>query len=232
LIDQAPLRQLEQTMTQPLRTLIKSAALVTLLTTATLPAWAVTTVNLTGQLANATTSQVPGPPTQYDFWFLNLDSFAPFSVAQGDDLVVTVGLDGLYTLPTAPHGRFISMYLNGQDFAAVGDTETGGSLELFNGMTSALNIPSQSCSTSNTLASCWYLSPLDPAPYTFDKLVFTINVITLAGLGGQVTNANLITQLNTAVPVPEAQTWAMLTAGLALLGAAVRKKQRVAAANP
>jgi hypothetical protein len=33
-------------MFQPLRSLIKSAALVTLLTTTTLPAWALTTVNL------------------------------------------------------------------------------------------------------------------------------------------------------------------------------------------
>jgi hypothetical protein len=186
---------------------------------------------LKGQLANASTFQTPGPPTQYDYWFLSLDQFTPFSVAQGDDLVVTVGLDGLYTLPTAPDGRYINLFLNGPDFAAVGDTETKASLELFNGMTSVLSISDQFCSTSNILAACLYLAPPDAMTYTFDTLVFTMNVTQLANMG-QVTNANLLTQLNTAVPVPEAQTWAMLTAGLALLGAAVRKKQRVAAANP
>jgi hypothetical protein len=172
----------------------------------------------------------PGPPIQYDFWFLTLDPFAAFSVAPGDDLEVTVGLNGLYTLPVSPDGRFLTLFLNGQNLAAVGDTETATTLELFNGLSSVLTISNQLCGTSNSLASCMYLSPLDLAPYTFDKLVFTMNVTQLASMG-MVTNAELITQLNTAVPVPEAQTWAMLTAGLALLGAAVRRKQRVARAK-
>jgi hypothetical protein len=217
-----PLTQEFIIMIRSLKTMIPSAALAFSLMAAALPASAVTTLNFTGQVATANTFQIVAGSTAFDFWAINLDSFTPFTVAQGDEVEATVSLDATYTLPTSVGFRIFRLFFFGQDFAGVGDTETSGGLELFNGATSVLTIDPQGCGTSGAVAAC---DSLDGSGlYTFDKAVFTFTVTALA-MPLEVTSASFDAVVSNPLPVPEAQTWAMLTAGLALLGAAVRRQK-------
>ena len=200
-------------------------ALVAALTAgASASAWSATSLSFNGQLANASVSQGVSPTTQFDFWGLNLDAFAPFQITAGEDIVATVALDGAYTLPGAPSDRFIRLFFNGPDLAPLNPVQTSGGIELFLGGMSLQQVTGQGCGTSTALAACVVLPAPSTTPLTFDKVVFTFSIDTLNGaMPVTVESAYFDTVVTT--PVPEASTWALLSAGLALVGGAVRRRR-------
>lgn len=198
-----------------------SSAAALALTFAATPAFAVdappaTALAFTGQLANAEAFQAVTPDTVFDFWSLSLDPFAAFTINPGESFVATVSLDGAYTLPAATGNRFIRLFLYGPDLDTTGSTGTQGGVDLYFGADLVAGFPGQGCLTSASVASCVSLAAPGSTALTFDKAVFTFTVDTL-DMPRTASTAVFDTVVTT--PVPEAQTWALLTAGLALLGA-------------
>ena len=205
--------------------LLTSAGLLALSLAAT-PVWAgavqaPTAINFTGLLANGGPSTSDSPDTHFDFWGLNLEPFTSFTVSLNQRFVATVSLDGAYTLPTSVGGRFIRLFLQGPDLDSTGSTGTQGDLDLFLGNTPVASFPGQGCGTSTAVAACSGLAAPHDTPLTFDRAVFSFTIDTLDR-----TRTASVAVFDTVLtaPVPEAQTWALLTAGLALLAALGRRQ--------
>jgi len=200
--------------------LLASAATLAL-SLAAAPVWAVaapapTLLSFTGQLANAGVSQAVTPSTVFDFWSVTLDSFSAFTVSPLESFVATVSFDGAYTLPTAAGNRFIRLFLQGPDLVSADPVGTQGDVELFLGGSLVAGVYGQGCGTSTAVAACVSLLPTHTSALTFDKAVFTFTVDTLDHTR---TASTAVFDTVLTTPVPEAQTWALLTAGLAMLGA-------------
>jgi hypothetical protein len=204
-------------MKSPSKSILAACLAAGLLATAVLPAQAVTTLNFSAQLANASESSFTGGNTQFDFWSVVLDEFTPFTVSPGEAFVVTVTFDGLHTLPTASENRFIRLFMQGPGFAGAGDTSTQGGVELQLSGTPPVTVTSvtnQGCGTGESLAACVVLPQPNDTPYTFDQAVFSFTIDTL-DQPREVSQMFFDTVLTT--PVPELPSVAMLLAGAGLL---------------
>jgi len=73
----------------------------------------------------------------------------------------------------------------------------------------------QGCGSSTAVVGCVVVTPYTTA-LTFDKAVFSF---TINQLDHTRTASTAVFDTVLTTPVPEAQTWALLTAGLAMLGA-------------
>lgn len=205
---------------------IRSACLAAAVAAASAPAWSVTSLSFNGTLSNASSQQLVTPIVQFDFWSLGLDAFPSFQITQGEQIEATVTLDGLYTLPASATTRFIRLFLSGPDLGPLNPVATSGGIELFNGPASVLVVTPQICLTSTSLAACVSLTPPSyaPAALTFDKAVFSFTIDTLNG-PTPVTVESALFDTVVTTPVPEASTWALLSAGLVLMGGVVRRRR-------
>ena len=204
-------------------TALRAALSTTFALATALPVSAATTIDFTGSLANAITFPLTAGDTRFDFWSLTLDTFTPFSVMQGDDIVATVTLDGPYTLPTSSGPRFLSLFFRGPAFSA-GDTGTSNiTVVLFDGINQVASIGPQISLTSGQVVAGVSTPPND-VPISFDKAMFSFSIQTLdaptlvegAGFDAVLTS-----------PVPEPQFWALLAAGLGMLALARRRAAAV-----
>lgn len=199
------------------------------LMTAALPARAVdapvpTAISFDGLLAQATQSQAVTPGAVAEFWSLALEPFTSFVIGPGDAVVATVSFDGSYTLPTAGGNRTIRLFLQGPDLDATGSTGTQGGIDLYLGSTLVAGFSGQGCGSSQSVVSCALVTTPGDTALTFDRAVFSFIVDTL-DQPRTVSTAMFDTVVVT--PVPEAHSWALMTAGLAMLGAlGARRRSR------
>lgn len=179
-------------------------------------------LSLTGTLSDATTSEFDSGTTHFDFWSLSLDGLAAsnaFTLNNGDTVNATITLDGAYTMPASVLGTFFVFFLGGNSFPAV-DVGTNSTTSLSLGGTTVLN-QSGDFGTSSQVSAGFYLAPPDSLAYTFDKVVMSVTLYALA-LPATVDRASILTQV--ANPVPEPGTYALMLAGMGLIGAWVRRR--------
>ncbi len=194
------------------------------------PAQAATfTLNLTGSASGGAFGSFVFGGLQYDHWGMTVQGLGdPFIVQQGDEINATITLDGSFTIPASVLYTFFDLQLGtiGLDF---GPTSTSGSTSFFLGGNPGLT-GTFGTDTSGVLinSSVWF--PPDNGAITFDTVVSNFTITNL-GAPVELSYAQIgyarVSNAVTAVPEPE--TYAMMLAGLGLLGfAARRRKQKTA----
>ncbi len=159
-----------------------------------------------------------------------LDSDNAITVGVGDIINATITLNQSFTIPASVDLTWVDLTLNGSSFPS-GDTQTNsGTMTFSNGGTSVLdNIPGN-CSTSDSLPICYTWD--NPGSITFDKVIMSFEITELASSTVPGPTATLdsavlgYTLFSPAAPVPEPETYAMMLAGLGLLGFAARRKNQ------
>jgi hypothetical protein len=164
----------------------------------------------------------------YEHWGLSLAEIHPFTVEQGDTINATITLSESFTIPASVLYTFFDLQFGGFGFPG-GSVETSGSTSFFLASNPGLT-GSFGTSTSGAIvnSSIWF--PPDNGDITFDSVVSSFTVTTLGG-PADLTYAQIgysrVSASVTAVPEPE--TYAMLLAGLGLLGFAARRRKQKAA---
>ena len=189
---------------------------------------AVYNLNLTGTVANGSTSfQIIGP-TRYDQWVLSLDGLDELSaitVEQGDTINATVTLDQLFTVPGSVDLTVFGLFFGGGAFPG-GDTAFTGSLDFYDGLT-LVKSGSGSTGTSGQLANTAAFFPPDNGAFSFDSFQSSFVIDTLsapARLTYSLASYTLFSPSGAAA-VPEPASWAMMIAGFGGVGALLRRRR-------
>jgi PEP-CTERM motif len=203
----------------------KSFAIATLCA-ATAVAQATTfNLGLTGALANESTYSFDSGGTHYDLWNLDLSGLNAgnaITLNNGDVVNTTITLDGAHTMPASVDGSFFFLQLRGSAFPT---TETGvDSTTTFLLGGSPVLTRSSGVGTSGQISAGFYLPPPTNLAYTFDKVVVSFTINTLA-VPATIDSADMLTQLNSPTAVPEPETYALMLAGMAAMGFLVRRRQ-------
>ena len=165
--------------------------------------------------------------THYDQWTLGLTTDSPFTVSPGDSVNATITLDRSVTIPASVS---LTSFLFGLQAAPKsfpgGDTGTSGTTTFLLGGAEVLS------AGGGTGSSGWIpngitLSPPDNGAITFDSVVSNFTITTLSA-PATITGALAYYTLFSPAPVPEAETYAMMIAGLGMLGAVARRRKSVA----
>lgn len=174
--------------------------------------------------------------TVYDWYLGGLsspDNSYPVTVNQGDTINLSINLASAITIPASDPSTFdhtyISIGLTGSNFPAV-DTGTSETTSLFNtsgtfdGTTNPGPSGGSSCTTNGQLSSCLVLFSPNYNAITFDQLTSTISVDSMSG-STNVTLDGAYLQIDVVnAPVPEPESYAMMLAGIGLIGAVVRRR--------
>ena len=184
---------------------------------------------LTGTIANESSGSFDaGGGVTLGFGTLILDGFTPFTVASGDVVNIDLTLDGPFTVPLSVaspgYGQFFGVNLFGTNNSGPTGASVTGSV-LFTDLTPAGLANPQSGACGNCL-SVLLFQPVGPE-FSFTGLSSTTNVdgvfapfdLTGASISYQVTLA--------AAAVPEPASWALMFAGFALVGSALRRRATV-----
>lgn len=205
--------------------LLKSALLASPLFLAG-PAHAVTHIlNLNGIVSSGSTATVVSGPTQFDFFTIGLSGFTPLTLAVGDEVQATVTLDTPLTMPSAPLGNFVRLFLQDGSFSGT-STSTSGSLDLFNGG-SSVGSGGSGASTSSAVVSAFF--NFGGSSLTYDTVQTTFTIDSLSAPTLEVDRASLDYVLLSPAPiaaVPEPATWGMMLLGFALIGSTLRRRDR------
>jgi hypothetical protein len=204
-----------------------------------------TTYNLalSGTVANGSSGYFDSGATHYDYWSLQLEGLSSsnaITVSPGDEIVATVALDQLLSLPTTSPSTnnplyltWVEITLTGSNFPSV-DTQADSKSTVFsNGGSSVFEIgPFQSTTTNGRLVNAVTFLP---QALSFDTLLmdFTIptsdtsiegnkNLFNTAQLDGSRLGYWLFSS-NSPVPTPEPTTLLFLSFGLMGVAAAVRR---------
>lgn len=187
-------------------------------------------LNLTGTVPGGAYSSFSIGGFQYDNWGLNLDGLdQPFVAQQGDSINATITLNQPFTIPASQLYTFFSLQLGGFDAPfPFGNVGTDGSTSFFLGGNPGLS-GNFGTSTSGAIvnSSVWF--PPDNGDITFDSVISNFTITELGG-DALLNYAQInYTRVSAVTAVPEPETYAMMLAGLGLLGfAARRRKQKVA----
>ena len=174
-------------------------------------------LNLTGTVANATTSSFDIGATHYDRWILSLDGLTPFTLAQGDEIKVNVQLDQSVTIPGATTLMVTTLALESILNEPVA---TDGTVQFFNG-----GAAGSSWTGSSLGALVGSYVGAGATPVTFDQLFADFTVTQLSDPSADVTGSLLYYTLFSPAPgAPEPATWAMMLAGFGLAGSLLRRR--------
>ena len=190
------------------------------------PAVAVTHIlNLNGVVSSGSTATVVSGPTQFDFFIISLSGLTPLTLAVGDEVQATVTLDTPLTMPSAPLGNFVRLFLQDGSFSGT-STSTSGTLELFNGG-SSVGSGGSGASTSSSVVSSFF--NFGGSSLTYDSVQTTFTIDSLSAPTLDVNLATLDYVLLSPAPtaaVPEPATWGTMLFGFALIGSTLRRRDR------
>ena len=159
----------------------------------------------------------------YDNWSLNLSSTdLPVTVSNGDTVNATITLDQSFTIPASVAATFFEFSLTGTPFPA-GDTAVNGTTTFFNNGVQGLS-GSVGFLNSGVLANSFNILPPDNGPISFDTVTSNFN-ITQLDTPATLDRASIY--YSRVTPVPEPETYALLLAGLGLVGTAVWRRKRL-----
>lgn len=183
---------------------------------------------LTGTVSDGSFSDQTIGTIHYDQWYLplsGLDSTNAITVLLGDTIDATITLDQRFTIPQSVDITWFIFGLRGLPNIATGTN--GTTISFFDGLMPG---PSggNSCSSVGQLSSCVLFFPPDNTPITFDKVTATYTISELAEPLNVDSAYISYTLFSPAIPEPE--TYAMLLAGLGLMGAISRRRKQKQAA--
>ena len=193
------------------------------------PAAAVTyTVNLTGIVANTIVNNFTFNGIAFQSGGLELSGFTPFTVAQGDDIVFTIALDGSFVVPksfaTPNYAQFFGVNFNNFD-PPLEPVNTTGTI-LFSGLTGDFPNPA-AAGCGNCVGLIAGRSFGDA--FSLTGASGTALIDTLAA-PYEITSISISYQINPNEfnAVPEPATWALMIGGFFLAGGVVRTRRPLA----
>lgn len=182
-------------------------------------------LDLTGTVADGSFGSYNSGSTHYDYWTLNLsglDASNAITVGVGDTINATINLDQSFTVPQSVNITWMGFTVGGSSFPSINTATTNDSVAFFNGGVAGPSGTGSNCSSSGSLPSCNLFYPPNNSSFTFDHVIASFDISTLGTVPGQtavLNNANLNYFLFSPVtPVPEPETFAMLLAGLGIMG--------------
>jgi hypothetical protein len=188
-------------------------------------------LDLTGTVANATYGSFDSMGQHYNTGLLDVGTGTglPFTVSAGDEVQISLALDGLFTVPGATGYQFFGVNLIDSSGlnpvflpSPPAPEATTGTVTFSGGTGAALGAPSTNC--GNCLTNL-YGHPGPVGAFNFTGLFadtfvgdptlaapFTVNDVTISY------------QVNSAA-VPEPATWGLMILGFGGLGAALRRRR-------
>jgi hypothetical protein len=159
-----------------------------------------------------------------------LDASNAITVAVGDTIQATVTLDQSVTIPASVDTTWITFGLGGSNFPAIDTGTNKNAVAFFNQGVAGLSGADSNCSTSERLVSCNLFNKPNNPSITFDQAIMSFEIEKLVTLPGQTVtldNASIsYTLFSPAALVPEPETYAMLLAGLGLIGGIAGRRNR------
>ncbi|HTY02513.1 MAG TPA: PEPxxWA-CTERM sorting domain-containing protein [Rhodocyclaceae bacterium] len=180
-------------------------------------------LDLSGTVSDGTYGSLDWNNTHYDQWSLALAGLNPFSVSAGDIINATITLNQSFTVPASVDLTWMELVVGGAQFPSV-DTATQASVAFFN---NGIAGPTggNGCSTSGQLASCALFYPPNNGSFAFDKVTWSFTITDLSGQSANVDHVGLGYSLFSPA-VPEPETYAMMIAGLGLVGVMARRRRQ------
>jgi hypothetical protein len=179
-----------------------------------------------GTVANGFFSSQDFGPTHFDQWMLSLEDplqNLPITVELGDVINATVNLDGLFTVPGSVDVTVFGFTMGGAGFP-LGDTETNGNFDFFDGMT-LVKSGSGGTGTSGQIAAAAAFFPPNNGAFSFNSFTTSFTITILSG-PATLDYAQIDYSLLSPAAVPEPATWAMMIIGFGGVGALMRRNRR------
>jgi hypothetical protein len=184
-------------------------------------------LNLTGTVANATSSSFDWNGTHYDFWRIHhltgLDTDTAITVKQGDFIDVTITLDAPVNVPSSETLTWYDVGFHGSSFPPGPSVTNNGTLDLKLAGVTVLSGTNTNCGTEGWLVNCKIFSAPENGPLTIDQAVFRFEITELSAPVTLDVASFGYSLHSPAAPVPEPVSSLMLGLGLGLL--ALRRRQ-------
>lgn len=179
-------------------------------------------LNLTGDLANLTTSSFFVGPTFYEVGELVLTGFTPLSLVDGDTVEVTVSFTGSSTQFVVPTRDFMYLGLNFKGPVDPVGASANGDISFDGG-------PNQNVNCGNCASLIYFQNN---TPLAFSTLAYTGGFSFRDGNGDpladpyEVNAVSISYQVNNdPAAVPEPTSWALMITGFGAAGALLRRRR-------
>lgn len=189
------------------------------------PASAATIVlNLTGTVSSGFAQSVISGGNKFDFFTIVLSGYTPTLLSVGDEVQATITLDGPLTAPGATIRNGMDFFM-GDTTGAAGPTAVSGTTDL-----SLMGVPVISASSGASSFAFLFngYTNFTGTAFTFDTIQsnFTITSIDAGSILPDFIGLRTIAVNPYTAAVPEPATWALMIAGFAAIGGALRSRRR------